>query len=225
MTSTFMWKPWPEMRAGCLLLVMAVLLAGCGRREEKKSDSAASDTAITPALPDGLADSSVSAVDSALAPPVAAEWTAGIVDLAGEAFLSNDTPPGGEIAVLSCVRHAAHDDYDRIVFEFTPEARPPVHVEYIDRPVRSCGSGEVVPLAGDAWLLVKFTPAVAHTEEGHPTVGDRARSPNLSILKELKLICDFEADVSWVAGVSSPQRYRAFALMDPPRVVVDIGHQ
>ena len=212
------------MRVGWWLLIVMVFLAGCGRREEKKSETAASDTTLTPAPPDGSVDSSATSADSALAPPVSVEWTAGIVDIPGETFISNDTLPSGEIAVLSSVRHAAHDNYDRIVFEFTPEARPPVHVEYIDRPVRSCGSGEVVPLAGDAWLLVKFTPAVAHTEEGHPTVGDRARSPNLSNLKELKLICDFEADVSWVAGVSSPQRYRTFALKDPPRVIVDIGH-
>ena len=209
-----------------LLVILTMLLFGCGQREETKARTPSDTTSssVTPAPPDGNVDSSDTSEDSALAPPVSTEWTAGIVDLPGETFLSNDTPPAGEIAVLSSVRHAAHDDYDRMVFEFTPQARPPVHVEYIDRPVRSCGSGEVVPLAGDAWLLVKFTPAVAHTEEGHPTVGDRARSPNLQILKELKLICDFEADVSWVAGVSSPHRYRAFALADPPRVIVDVQH-
>ena len=207
-----MWKAWPDVRAGGLLLILMVLLAGCGRREEKKSDS---DTVQTPMPPIGSVDSAMSSIDSSLAPPVAADWTAGIVDLPAS---------GDSIATLVSVRHAAHDGYDRLVFEWSTAGRPGAHVEYIDRPVRSCGSGEVVPLAGDAWLLVKFTPAMAHTEEGHPTVGDRSRSPNLPILKGLELTCDFEADVSWVAGVSSPQRYRAFALMDPPRVIVDLAH-
>ncbi|HET9234257.1 MAG TPA: hypothetical protein VFP10_08980 [Candidatus Eisenbacteria bacterium] len=203
------------MRRGWLLLIVAVLLAGCGQRGERKSETASSDTTLTPAPHDGSVDSSATSLDSVLAPPRSAEWTAGIVDLPA----LDDS-----IATLVSVRHAAHGNFDRLVFEWSSAGRPGAHVEYIDRPVRSCGSGEVVPLAGDAWLLIKFTPAVAHTEEGHPTVGDRSRTPNLPTLKELELICDFEADVSWVAGVSSPQRYRAFVLTDPPRVIVDIGH-
>ena len=213
--STFTWKAWPDVRTGYLLLFLCVLLAGCGQREERKTASDRSGPDSTTGAPDGLVDSSESSLDSVLAPPGSSEWTAGIVDLPAS---------GDSVATLMSVRHAAHEGYDRLVFEFATGARPGTHVEYIDRPVRSCGSGEVVPLAGDAWLLVKFTPAVAHTEEGHPTVGDRARSPNLQILKELKLICDFEADVSWVAGVSSPHRYRAFALANPPRVIVDVQH-
>lgn len=148
--------------------------------------------------------------------PISAVWTARNMDLPGE---------GEGAAVLMSVRQAEHDGYDRMVFAFKPGARPAVHAEYIDSPVRHCASGEVVPLAGQAWLLLKFTPAAAHTEEGHPTIADRERAPNLSILKELKLICDFEADVSWVAGVASPQRYRVFMLADPPRVIVDLHHQ
>ena len=141
--------------------------------------------------------------------------TAGIVDRPGSAT---------EAALLVDVRTAQHEGFDRTVFEFAGDALPAYHIEYIDKPVRSCGSGEVVPFAGDAWLEVRFTGANAHTESGEPTVKDRTRSPNLTILKDLKLTCDFEAEVEWVLGVASPNKYRVLELKNPTRLVVDIKH-
>jgi hypothetical protein len=82
----------------------------------------------------------------------------------------------------------------------------------------------VVPLAGDAWLELKLSPAAAHNEAGHPTIAERAQTLNMPIVKELKLTCDFEADVTWVVGVSSPQKYRLFVLENPPRVIIDVRH-
>ena len=126
--------------------------------------------------------------------------------------------------VLAAIRTGTHGKFDRVVFEFSGSAMPGYHIEYIDKPVRSCGSGEVVPLAGDAWLEIRMTPAAAHTEQGQPTIKTRSFSPNLPIVKELKSTCDFEADVAWVAGVSTPNEYRVLELKDPARLVVDISH-
>ena len=126
--------------------------------------------------------------------------------------------------MLTSVRSAVHSRFDRLVFEFAPGARPVSHTEYIDSPVRHCASGEVVPLSGDAWLEVKLTNAVAHTESGHPSVTERSLKLDMPVVKELKLTCDFEGDVTWVAGVASPQKYRLFVLDNPPRVVIDFRH-
>ena len=128
------------------------------------------------------------------------------------------------VAIMSAVRTARHGNYDRIVFEFLGSELPTYHIEYIDKPVRSCGSGDTVPLAGDGWLEVRFTDAQAHTPEGAATINDRQRSPNLPILKDLKITCDFEAEVTWVAGVSSPNKYRVIELKNPTRLAVDIKH-
>jgi len=128
------------------------------------------------------------------------------------------------VAIMSDVRTARHGNYDRIVFEFLGPDMPTYHLEYIDKPVRSCGSGDTVPLAGDGWLEVRFTDAQAHTPEGAATIKDRQRSPNLPILKDLKITCDFEAEVTWVAGVSSPNKYRVIELKDPTRLAVDVKH-
>jgi hypothetical protein len=141
---------------------------------------------------------------------------------AGDTEKKNPNATGA--AILKEVRSARHANYDRVVFEFDGAELPNYKLEYIDKPVRACGSGDVVPFAGDGWLSVRFSGANAHTDAGEATVKDRDRSPNLPIVKDLKLICDFEAEVEWVMGVSSPNKYRVLELKSPTRLVVDIRH-
>lgn len=144
------------------------------------------------------------------------EGTAGITE--------KKNPNVKESAVMAYVRSARHEGFDRVVFEFFGDQLPTYKIEYIDRPVRACGSGDVVPFAGDAWLSVRFTGSQAHAPEGDATipVKDRTQSPNLPIVKDLKLICDFEAEVEWVMGNASPTEYRVLELKDPTRLVIDI---
>jgi hypothetical protein len=124
--------------------------------------------------------------------------------------------------ILREVRAARHEKFDRIVFEFEGDMLPGYHIEYVDRPIQQCGSGETVKVAGVAWLEVRFHPSQAHNEAGIPTVKERARRINLSVLKEYQAICDFEADVEWVLGVASRNRYRVLELPGPTRLVIDI---
>jgi len=150
----------------------------------------------------------------------ASRWTTGIVE--GPAFPANPPPAG--TTLLRRVEAARHPEFDRVVFEFGGERLPSYHVEYIDRPVRQCGSGEVVQLAGDAWLEVRLHGAQAHTDEGAPTVAPRERRLDLPVLLELESTCDFEAEVTWVMGVASPNPYRVLELSSPARLVVDLRH-
>jgi hypothetical protein len=143
----------------------------------------------------------------------AADWTVDDVTV----------PSTGGTAVLRAVRTARHEGHDRMVFEFESGV-PGYRVSYIDRPVRQCGSGDEVPFEGDAWLSVVFEPSAAHTEEGRPTIEERTRRLDLPNIIELKLICDFEGQVEWVAGVRSPTEYRVLTLVEPERVVIDVQH-
>ena len=145
-------------------------------------------------------------------------------DFAGTAGITEKKNEMDGAALLSAVRTGQQVNFDRIVFEFASSKLPGYHIEYIDKPVRSCGSGDVVPLKGDAWLEVRFTPANAHDEQGEPTVKAREMAPNHKVVKELKSICDFEAEVDWVAGLVSPNKYRVLELKNPTRLVVDIKH-
>jgi hypothetical protein len=146
--------------------------------------------------------------------PASDGWTAGVVERAR---------PGTHPATLVAVRSGRHEGHERVVFEFAGDAVPGYRVEYIDRPVRQCGSGDAVPVAGDAWLEVRFEPAYAHTDEGRPTVTDRSRRVGFPNLRQLELTCDFEAHVTWVLGLASPMRFRVAVLSAPARVVVDVA--
>lgn len=141
-------------------------------------------------------------------------WTAGIIDQA-----QSDAP----VSKLVAVRTTTHEDFDRVVFEFDKRV-PGYHIEYIDQPIRKCGSGKVTQMAGDGWLEVRLSQAKAHTSEGQSTVAERERILNLPVLSELELTCDFEGVVTWVVGVESPNRYRVRELRAPPRLVIDIRH-
>lgn len=205
----------PRLLLAALVGAGLPFAAGCARPAAGPSPEGATSNAAR--APDGSGaapDPRAQGPDAERAAPETFEGTAGIVDAAR---------PGARTAVLRAVRTARHDGFDRIVFEFEG-AVPGYHVEYVDRPVRRCGSGDVVALAGDGWLEIRFTPAAAHTEAGEATVTQRELTPGLPVLRELKATCDFEADVTWVAGLASPNRYRVLELAGPPRFVVDVEH-
>lgn len=145
----------------------------------------------------------------------ASEWTTGIVE-------KRYRPDS--LVTLEDVRLGQHSGYDRIVFEFRRGAVPGYRIEYVDKPTYSCGSGKAVWLAGDGWLRISFDSTRAHDDRGQSTVDFRRRDLNLPTIKEAYNTCDFEGEVAWVLGVSSPNRYRGFELKRPARLVVDIEH-
>ncbi len=141
-------------------------------------------------------------------------WTAGIV---------KQKTPRRTPAIQKDIRTGRHEGFDRIVFEFQ-EYLPGYVMEYIDSPVRACGSGNTVELPGDGWLQVRFFPARAHTFAGEATIENREIGLAYPVLREAELTCDFEANLTWVLGVAEPNRYRVMTLADPPRIIVDIQH-
>lgn len=189
-------------------LALLASIAGCGGDEpETLRESLAR-----------LSDDSIA--QQSTTPPAAdpREWTAGIVER---------PRPDIRPVTLREVRAARNEGFDRVVFEFADNPLPGYHLEYIDEPVRECGSGETVEVAGDGWLLVRLTPARAHEfigESAEVTVRDRDRTFDHPALRQLTLICDFEGQVAWVLGVESPNRYRVLDLREPARLVVDVRH-
>jgi hypothetical protein len=133
-----------------------------------------------------------------------------------------------EVALIRDVRVGAHRGFDRIVVEFEGEGTPEYRVEYVDRPIRESGSGNVVPVAGDAWLEIWMQPASGVDLSAGETFREvytgprRIRTPQLDVVEEVVRSGDFEAVTSWVAGVRTPQPFTVRALSGPPRLVVDV---
>jgi hypothetical protein len=126
------------------------------------------------------------------------------------------------LRTLTDLRWASHPAYERVTFEFADPTVPPFHLEYIDRPVRKCGSGDPTPIEGDGWLEVRLRATAAHTDAGEPTMTVREAYPQLENLREVEITCDFEGEVVVVLGVGSPNRFRAQVLEEPARLAVDI---
>lgn len=131
---------------------------------------------------------------------------------------------GAPVATQTAVRAARRDGYDRVVFEFAGDSLPGYRIEYVEAPVRQCGSGAPVSLAGDALLSVRLSPARAHDDAGRATVETRSLAPALPVVRELRLTCDFEAELTWVLGLAAPNPYRVSESSGPARLVIDIRH-
>ena len=131
----------------------------------------------------------------------------------------------GPAMQLTAVR-VAHQPagYDRIVFEFATPAGGTTHMpaytitrqastKFVKDP-----SGIEVTLQGSSGLRIVF-----HGASGAQSyTGSRDLTPNLPVLKELEQIGDFEAVLSWGAGLSRAACIRTVELTSPTRLVVDV---
>jgi hypothetical protein len=197
-------------------LAVAVLLAGCGGGGESadrggKPAAATSGTATnTPATT--TASGTTSASNGALA---GADTKPVVVAAAND-----------ETALLTAVRAARHDGYDRAVFEFR-NALPGYDVRYVERPIRQDGSGNEVTVDGAFVAQIKMQNAL-DADLSKPSApatytGPTRLSPALPQLVELTRTGGFEAVLTWVAGLRSRTPFRVTTLQAPPRLVVDFA--
>ena len=222
------------LRSLCLAaLPMALALAAC--QEPAGAGAPFEPTPVpAPEAPAGAPGDAGAAVPATDPPPdgVPAEEAGALPAAPGQDLPTFTTGASGadvastgpDVPILRAVRTGRHDGFDRLVFEFDSRGLPQWHVAYLDAPAADCGSGQDVAVAGKARLQVRFSGAHAHTEAGEPTSGPRRRHVGLPALRELVRTCDFEAEVTWVAGVAGRNAYRPRVLDDPSRLVVDIAH-
>jgi hypothetical protein len=132
------------------------------------------------------------------------------------------THTGSGYPTLTGVRYASHDGYDRVVFDFTG-GTPDYRVAY--GTLVAEGTGDTLPIAGAADLIVKFTFARAHDDAGHPTYPLTTLNPALPTLRQIRFGGDFEGHVPVGLGLRDRVGFRVTVLSGPPRFVVDVAHQ
>ncbi len=217
-----------------VLTVTALLgLAACtqGGGTPDGSSSAASPSASTPA-PSPTTDETPTTGPSPLATgtsePGSTDGDGGTDTPAFPADTSPDTgemtgePSADEIGTLTDLRVGAHDGYDRVVFEFTGPATPGWDVRYVPEAIGD-PSGLPVDVPGDAVLEVTlFSVMVPQGDEAYqgPSI---LRAAGTTAVTEVNWNSLFEGYLQAFIGVSGSEHpFRAFALTDPARVVVDI---
>ena len=125
------------------------------------------------------------------------------------------------------VRSAGHPCFERFVIEFqTPDqpvpAFPGYWVRYATGPVGLAPSGQTITMRGSASLLVSMAAAMKWTNPvGYDGPHDVFPS-GLSMIKEYRLIEDFEGQSAWAIGLDRKRNFQVTQLSNPPRLVIDI---
>jgi hypothetical protein len=145
---------------------------------------------------------------------------------AGTAPAKADAEDDGT-ALLERVALGRHEGFDRVVFRFRNHV-PGYDVRYVEPPLHQDGSGDVVPIDGDAVVLVRMEPASGfdlEAAEGELVYTGPRRidgaSAGTSQVRELARTGDFEATLGWGIGLASRTGFRVLTLDEPPRLVVD----
>ena len=125
---------------------------------------------------------------------------------------------------LTAVRVAHQPGFDRVVFEFAPQAGGTAHMpaytvsrqasaQFVKDP-----SGMPVTMRGSAGLRIVF-----HGASVAPNyIGSRDLTPGLPVVQEVEQLGDFEAVLSWGAGLSRASCLRTLELANPTRLVIDV---
>lgn len=132
--------------------------------------------------------------------------------------------PSGDMAHLAGVRMAGQDGYDRLVLEFADRV-PGYTIGYRPLPAHEDASGFEIPLPGaGAVLQMSLTPATASGWGGgaQSYSGPWELTSDTVSVTQLRSAGDFEAVLTWVAGVRTQEPFRVQVLDSPPRLVVDV---
>src|SRR5687767_5244098 len=181
-------------------MLVAAALAGCGSSDEDAASPTTAPTATTePATTEEV-------------------FPGGTEPVTGEAQVP-------ETALLERVAVSGHDGYDRVVFQFR-NGVPGYRVEYVEPPLREDGSGNLVELDGDAFVVVRMEQAsgfdLSVPEGALVYTGPRRISPDgTSVVREVVRTGDFEAVLAWAVGLADRAPFRVLTLEGPARIVVD----
>jgi hypothetical protein len=128
---------------------------------------------------------------------------------------------------LTAIRIAHNPGFDRLVFEFAPStvpggvyAMPPFRVAVATS--LSGPSGQPVPIEGSALFGVRFQNASTVDPNGTRTyTGANSLKPTTPLIKEVRLVEDFERVLVWGVGLQRLQCPTLLTLSSPVRLVLD----
>ncbi|SEL88786.1 hypothetical protein SAMN05444583_116122 [Rhodococcus maanshanensis] len=205
--------PRPRLVALCGALAMGGVLAltGCG----DGSDGLATTSGSVTTAPVDSATSGSAATLMSTTPNTAWSTDPQRADASDDARLT-----------VSGLRVGGQDGYDRVVYELGGTGVPGWSVRYVDLAVQE-GSGDVIPVAGEAILEVlitgsgyPFDTGVAEYDGPNPLPGGGSE-----LVTEARISGVFEGTTQAFIGLESGGHpFTVSTLSDPTRLVVDIEH-
>ncbi len=157
-----------------------------------------------------------------------AEETAEGVDSIGGSDWSSEVPrvegsanPDGPGLLFHDVRVGDHQDFYRVVFEFTGSGEPGYFGMWSDQPVEQ-GRGEPLPAEGENFLDLYVTGiGIPMTDEDYENYYS---GPQVLEVGPLSVAVDgtFEGQAHFAIGMDGQREFQIGRLQDPARVVVDV---
>ena len=137
------------------------------------------------------------------------------------------SPIVGGAQLLTGVAIASDKCVDRVTFDFSSKTAdaPSYTIEYQPGPFTEAGSGATVPVAGQAFLVVRLEPAYGFDfESGQPSYTGPKRIPGerADHVTEVVETGDFEAVMTWVIGLDSKRPVGVEATGFPHQLVVTL---
>ena len=125
------------------------------------------------------------------------------------------------------VRVGKHHGFDRIVFEF--KGKPTGYSVNYEKPPIEWYGDEVIKVHGKAFVKISFYPLSASQEQieayqSGAMVTPKQKTPNMPLIKEIKPLGWFEAEVAYIFGLNRRTPFRVQLLSNPDRLVVDFKH-
>lgn len=209
------------MKRLVLLALLTLVVGACTADDPGQAPRTDSPVASTPPILTGVPSSPPTTTTPAC--PVVEGWNT-----------AADEEPGSSTEQLVRVRAGQHDCFDRVVFDIAGTAPAGFTVRYVPQ-VRADGSGEPVPVAGGAALMVIVRSYVRGYPDGTPLAsnGDRffrvADLARWQALRAVRYAGFFEGQVTLALGVRTKLPFRAYTVVEKGsavrKVVVDIAHR
>lgn len=116
---------------------------------------------------------------------------------------------------LTAVRIGSQAGFERVVFDFAAGALPQYTIEQAGAFVAP--SGQAVAVQGNTHVSVRFNGAGGMGSYRGPT----SFRPSSTLIREVKLVEDFEGVLVWGVGLERVSCPRILVLASPTRLVVD----
>ena len=220
---------------GALLIAIAVVaVSACGPERVVLPRTSPSPSTLATAAPTAAAPTATrtaTAAPTTPAPTTAAPSPTGAASPGSTPATACPERTGGATnsqAQLTAIRIAHNPGFDRVVFEFGPSTAPGVYGMPLYRVAVATSlsgpSGQPVPIDGNALFGVRFQNAstVSPTDGSRTYTGATSLKPTTTpLVKEVRLVEDFERVMVWGIGLSRLQCPTLLTLSGPVRLVLD----
>jgi len=217
---------------GALALAIGiVVVSACGPQPDVASSStptpaASASRSATPSVAASVSPSATATTRPTSSPTAVPTATASPGSSPAPACPRTTGGNASNQAQLVALRVAHQPGFDRLVFEFGPSTAPgpfgmPAYT--VETATSLSGpSGQPVTISGNALFGARFQNASTQNPSGTPSyTGSTDIKPTTPLIKEVKIVEDFERVLLWGVGLDHLACPKVSELAGPFRVVLD----